>query len=257
MGSAKLVPPASSAARFAAELADARVPSSPADFPECRARDRNQHEALNLADLPGNVAGRRCRTHVPPGVCRAGSSFYPDTSGPKGRWIPGPPQGVVETEISAQTFSKHRVVRNIAHMPHAGVTMHRCRMDKLTPDLVLDVHGQHRSAGETKCSASLVGHGECWFQQEVQFLAVTRSPRASSSRCSPTRRSWSPAWVQFEDFALGHDADPAAHAGDHGRVVHTADVRLLQPNRECGAHRRRRDAPPRRSRCDREPCNTV
>ena len=63
------------------------------------------------------------------------------------------------TEIGAQTFSKGRAVRDIARIQRADDATHRLRVHESAPDLVLNLHGRHRSAGEIKCSASLVGHG--------------------------------------------------------------------------------------------------
>jgi len=65
----------------------------------------------------------------------------------------------VKTEIGAQTFSKGRAVRHIARIQQANDTTHRLRVRELAADLVLNLHGRHRSAGKYKCSASFVGHG--------------------------------------------------------------------------------------------------
>jgi len=65
----------------------------------------------------------------------------------------------VKTEIGAQTFSKGRAVQDIARIQQADDTTHRLRVRELASDLVLNLHGRHRSDGIIKCPASLVGHG--------------------------------------------------------------------------------------------------
>ena len=65
----------------------------------------------------------------------------------------------METEISTQTFSKGRAVRNIVRIQQTNDTTHRLGVGKPASYLVLNLHGRHRNADESKCSASLVGHG--------------------------------------------------------------------------------------------------
>lgn len=66
---------------------------------------------------------------------------------------------IQEAEISTQTFGQCRAMHNVARIQDSGDMMHRLRLSELVPDLVLNIHGRHRSAADIKCSASLEGHG--------------------------------------------------------------------------------------------------
>ena len=73
--------------------------------------------------------------------------------GPKGRQTGGDlgmPQAIQEAETSTQTFGKSRAMRNVARSQDLGDMMNRLRPGELVPDLVLNIHGRHRSAVEIK-----------------------------------------------------------------------------------------------------------
>ena len=134
-----------------------------------RIRNHNQRQTLNLTNLLRNVPCRRYRRRpVPPDTGSTGRPprRKPDLTGPlqgpQGRQTGGDlglPQPIQEAEINTQTFGKSRAMRNLARIQELGDMLHRTRLGKSVTDLVLNIHGRHRSATEIKCPASLVGHG--------------------------------------------------------------------------------------------------